>query len=99
MSGWTPERRAKMAALMQERKPWLKSTGPTTESGKKKVSRNGVKRQQEPAPQAAPEPKALPPDPEPKPAEQPVEQPGHGGFYSAPIQRPMLYHVMGKKRS
>ena len=41
MSAWTTERREKMSALMRERKPWLKSTGPVTAEGKRRASFNG----------------------------------------------------------
>ena len=39
-NGWTPERRARQAALIRTRRPWDRSTGPTTEAGKEKASRN-----------------------------------------------------------
>ena len=42
-NGWTPERRARQAALIQEWKPWEKSTGPRTEVGKARASANGFK--------------------------------------------------------
>ena len=32
--GWSPERRARQAALIRRIKPWLRSTGPKTEAGK-----------------------------------------------------------------
>jgi hypothetical protein len=38
---WTPERL--QAQLIDSWKPWLSSTGPRTEAGKAKVSRNGFK--------------------------------------------------------
>lgn len=37
---WTPERRARQAALIRAWKPWLQSTGPKTLAGKAKASRN-----------------------------------------------------------
>ena len=40
---WTSERRAKQSAMMHERKPWLRSTGPQTEEGKAASSRNAFK--------------------------------------------------------
>lgn len=39
-SAWTPERRARQAELITAAKPWEKSTGPRTEAGKAKSSRN-----------------------------------------------------------
>ena len=42
-SGWTPERKAKQATAIQSWKPWQKSTGPKSLSGKTKVSRNAFK--------------------------------------------------------
>jgi hypothetical protein len=33
-NGWTPERRAGRAALIQNWQPWARSTGPKTEIGK-----------------------------------------------------------------
>ena len=38
--GWTAERRAAQAARMRARKPWERSTGPRTDAGKKRSSRN-----------------------------------------------------------
>jgi len=40
MAGWTPERRAMMAARIRQWKPWEKSTGPVTGKGKRKASKN-----------------------------------------------------------
>lgn len=40
MNGWTPERRARAAALIRSRKPWERSTGPRTPEGKARSSRN-----------------------------------------------------------
>lgn len=37
---WTPERRARQAEFVRQTKPWLKSTGPTTEQGKAVSSQN-----------------------------------------------------------
>lgn len=37
---WTPERRAKQAAVIARTLPWEKSTGPRTERGKAISSRN-----------------------------------------------------------
>ena len=42
-NGWTAERRARQSALIATWKPWQKATGPVTEEGKAKVSRNGFK--------------------------------------------------------
>jgi hypothetical protein len=40
-NGWTPERRARQAAMIQRWKPWTKSTGPRTIEGKARAARNG----------------------------------------------------------
>ena len=37
--GWPPERRARQAALIRGRRPWLRSTGPRTEADWTTVSR------------------------------------------------------------
>jgi len=42
-SAWTPERRAKQAEAIRRWKPWAKSTGPRTEEGKARSSRNADK--------------------------------------------------------
>lgn len=42
-NGWTPERRARQAALIREWKPWEKSTGPRTDEGKARAARNPFK--------------------------------------------------------
>ena len=42
-NGWTPERRAKQSAMMMKLKPWEKSTGPKTETGKQSSSKNSFK--------------------------------------------------------
>lgn len=42
-NGWTPERRARQAALIRNWRPWEKSTGPRTPKGKALVSRNADK--------------------------------------------------------
>jgi hypothetical protein len=42
-SGWTPERRAKQAEAIRRWQPWAKSTGPRTEEGKARSSRNADK--------------------------------------------------------
>jgi hypothetical protein len=39
-NGWTDERRARQAELIRSWKPWIQSTGPRTQEGKAKVSRN-----------------------------------------------------------
>lgn len=43
MNGWTPERRAKQAALIHNWKPWEQSTGAKTAEGKLRSSRNAHK--------------------------------------------------------
>ncbi|MGZ9097931.1 MAG: hypothetical protein ACXW30_06510 [Micavibrio sp.] len=40
---WTPEQRAAQAARIRALKPWEKSTGPVTKSGKKRSSQNALK--------------------------------------------------------
>jgi hypothetical protein len=42
-NGWTPERRARQAALIRSWRPWEKSSGPKTEAGKAVVARNAWK--------------------------------------------------------
>ena len=42
-SAWTPERRARQAALIRTWRPWEKSTGPRTDGGKARTARNGDK--------------------------------------------------------
>jgi hypothetical protein len=42
-SGWTPERRARQAALIRNWRPWEQSTGPRSAEGKARTSRNGFK--------------------------------------------------------
>lgn len=42
-NGWTPERKARQAALIRTWRPWVKSTGPRTAQGKARTSRNGFK--------------------------------------------------------
>ena len=42
-NGWTPERRARQAALIRSWKPWEQSTGPRTAKGKARTARNGFK--------------------------------------------------------
>jgi 1,2-phenylacetyl-CoA epoxidase catalytic subunit len=42
-NGWTPERKARQAALIRTWKPWAKFTGPRTEEGKARAARNGDK--------------------------------------------------------
>ena len=40
---WTPEQRAAQAARIRANKPWEKSTGPVTKTGKKRSSQNALK--------------------------------------------------------
>jgi hypothetical protein len=40
MPRWTPEARAKQAALIHSWQPWNQATGPRTSAGKAKVARN-----------------------------------------------------------
>ena len=40
---WTPERRARQAALIRTWKPWKQASGPRTPEGKAKASRNAWK--------------------------------------------------------
>lgn len=42
-NGWTPERKAKQSALIQNWKPWDKSTGARTPEGKAVSSQNAYK--------------------------------------------------------
>ena len=42
-AGWTPERRARQAALIRNWAPWRRSTGPKTEAGKARCSKNALK--------------------------------------------------------
>ena len=42
-NGWTPERRARQAELIRTWRPWDRSTGPRTDAGKAKASRNADK--------------------------------------------------------
>ena len=41
--GWSPERRARQAVLIQGWAPWRRSTGPKTEAGKTRSSMNALK--------------------------------------------------------
>jgi hypothetical protein len=41
--GWSPERRARQAAAIRAWQPWRKSTGPRTQAGKARSSRNALK--------------------------------------------------------
>lgn len=43
MSSWTIERRLKQREAIQRWKPWTRSTGPKTEKGKFKSSKNALK--------------------------------------------------------
>lgn len=43
VNGWTDERRAKQALVIQRWKPWEKSTGPRSPDGKAVSSRNAWK--------------------------------------------------------
>lgn len=42
-NGWTPERRARQAALIKTWRPWEWSTGPRTAGGKARASLNAYK--------------------------------------------------------
>jgi hypothetical protein len=42
-AGWTPERRARQAALIRRWAPWRRSTGPKTDAGKARCSMNALK--------------------------------------------------------
>ena len=42
-NGWTPERKARQAALIQFWKPWERATGPRTAKGKARAARNAWK--------------------------------------------------------
>ena len=41
--GWSPERRARQAALIRRWQPWRRSTGPQTEAGRARAARNALK--------------------------------------------------------
>ena len=41
-NGWTPERKARQAALIRTWKPWERSTGPRTDEGKDRSSQNAL---------------------------------------------------------
>lgn len=43
MSRWSPEARERQAELCRQQKPWLDSTGPTSEYGRRVSSRNAKK--------------------------------------------------------
>ena len=42
-NGWTLERKAKQSALIRRWRPWERSTGPRTQLGKGRASRNAGK--------------------------------------------------------
>lgn len=42
-NGWTPERRKRQSEMIKQWKPWKKSTGPRSESGKEAVKMNALK--------------------------------------------------------
>ena len=42
-AGWSPERRARQAALIRNWAPWRRSTGPKTEAGKARCSKNALR--------------------------------------------------------
>jgi hypothetical protein len=42
-NGWTAERRARQRAMIQQWRPWEKSTGPRTDKGKAKAAGNSLK--------------------------------------------------------
>lgn len=41
--GWTPERRAKQAAMIRAWRPWEQSTGPRSHAGKARAAQNSFK--------------------------------------------------------
>lgn len=43
MPRWTDETRAQQSERMKQLKPWLKTTGPNTEEGKKTSSQNAMR--------------------------------------------------------
>ncbi len=43
MTGWTEERRKKQAEIIRQTRPWEKSTGPRSQAGKERASRNSFK--------------------------------------------------------
>lgn len=43
MNGWTDERRKRQAVLIRHWKPWQRSTGPRTATGKARACRNAYK--------------------------------------------------------
>lgn len=42
MRHWTQEERERQATLIRNWKPWLRSTGPTSDAGKGRVSQNAL---------------------------------------------------------
>ena len=42
-NGWTPERRVRQSELIHTWRPWEQSTGPRSEAGKARVSRNAYR--------------------------------------------------------
>jgi hypothetical protein len=48
-NGWTPERRARQAAHIQSWRPWERSSGPKSDSGRARASRNAFKGAERPA--------------------------------------------------
>lgn len=42
-NGWTPERRARQAALIRTWRPWEQSTGPCSDEGKARTAHNAFK--------------------------------------------------------
>ena len=42
-AGWSPERRARQAELIRNWAPWRRSTGPKTEAGKARCSKNALR--------------------------------------------------------
>ena len=41
--GWTPERRARQAALIRRWQPWRRSTGPRSAAGKARIAMNALR--------------------------------------------------------
>lgn len=42
-TGWTPEKRKRVALRTKLQKPWLKSTGPRSKAGKARIAQNAYR--------------------------------------------------------